>query len=84
MKGIQLRRAIGYSMRTERLIHRKTLQQVADHLGISKSQVSLYETGKTPITCEMLNDYCEYIGVSMIDLLNNIDTHSEFFQEENI
>ncbi len=83
MRGIQLRMAIGYAMRTERLIRRKTLQEVADHLHISKSQVSLYETGKTPITCELLNDYCEYLGISMIDLLNEIDTHSDSFIEEN-
>ena len=67
-----LREAIGYSLRTHRLINRKTLQDVANHLGISKNQVSYYETGKTPITVETLNSYCTFIGIDMVDLLKEL------------
>ena len=82
MNNNNLRGAIGYAMRTQRLIHRKTLQQVADYLGISKNQVSYYETGKTPITIETLNSYCEFIGIDMVDLLTDITTHEEYFTDE--
>lgn len=81
MKNETLRKAIGYAMRTERLIRRKTLEQVADALNMSKNQISYYENGKTPITIETFKAYCDYLGINYVDLLNLVDTHEDEFIE---
>ncbi len=64
--------AIGYEMRTMRLIERKTLQQVADALNVTKNTISLWELGKTKITCEDLVRYCDVVGCDWAELLNRV------------
>lgn len=61
---------IGYEMRTERLIKRMTIQQVADKMHKSKNTISYYELGKINITINDLIDYCEIVGCNYIDILN--------------
>ena len=56
-------------MRTQRLIRRLTIQQVADLLGKSKNTVSYYELGKINITVEDLIKYCDVVGCNYLDVL---------------
>ncbi len=60
---------IGYEMRTQRLIKRMTIQQVADKMNKSKNTVSYYELGKINITVEDLMKYCEIVGCDYIHIL---------------
>lgn len=64
-----LNEKIGYEMRTQRLIRRLTIQQVADALGKSKNTVSYYELGKINITVEDLMKYCDVVGCNYLDIL---------------
>lgn len=65
-----LNEKIGYEMRTQRLIHRLTLEIVAARMGVaSKNTISRMELGKTQITVEDLKKYCEAVGCSWISVL---------------
>lgn len=64
-----LNERIGFEMRTQRLVQRMTIQQVADALGKSKNTVSYYELGKINITVDDLMKYCDVIGCNYIDIL---------------
>lgn len=68
-----LNEKIGYEMRTQRLIHRLTLEEVAARMGVaSKNTISRLELGKTQITVEDLKKYCEAIGCSWISILQKV------------
>lgn len=56
-----LNERIGYEMRTERLVHRMTLEQVAKRMGKVKNSISYLELGKTKITVEDLIEYCNTV-----------------------
>ncbi len=64
-----LNEKIGYELRTQRLLKRMTIQDVADKLGKSKNTVSYYELGKIKITINDLFDYCEAVGCDYISVL---------------
>ena len=64
-----LNEKIGYELRSQRLLKRMTIQQVADILGKSKNTVSYYELGKTNLTVKDLVDYCSAIGCDYIEIL---------------
>jgi len=68
-----LNERIGFEMRSQRLLKRMTLQQVADAMGFaSRNSVSLMELGKTMITVHDLQRYCEVVGCSWLDILNKV------------
>ena len=52
-----LNERIGYELRSQRLLRRMTIQQIANRLGKSKNTVSCYELGKIKITITDLIDY---------------------------
>ena len=64
-----LNEKIGFELRSQRLLKRMTIQQVADKLGKSKNTVSYYELGKINITINDLIDYCEAVGCDYIKIL---------------
>lgn len=64
-----LNEKIGFELRSQRLLKRMTIQQVADKLGKSKNTVSYYELGKINITINDLIDYCEAVGCDYIEIL---------------
>ena len=68
-----LNEKIGFEMRSQRLLKRMTLEQVAQKMGVaSKNTISRMELGITQITVSDLQKYCEAIGYSWIDLLNKV------------
>ena len=64
-----LNEKIGFELRSQRLLKRMTIQQVADKLGKSKNTVYYYELGKINITINDLIDYCEAVGCDYIEIL---------------
>lgn len=68
-----LNERIGFEMRSQRLLKRMTLQQVADGMGVSsKNTVSRMELGITMITVEDLVKYCNVVGCSWIEILEKV------------
>lgn len=68
-----LNERIGFEMRSQRLLKRLTLQQVADGMGVSsKNTVSRMELGITMITVEDLVKYCNVVGCSWIEILEKV------------
>lgn len=68
-----LNERIGFEMRSQRLLKRMTLQQVADGMGVgSKNTVSRMELGITMITVEDLVKYCDVVGCSWIEILEKV------------
>ena len=68
-----LNERIGFEMRSQRLLKRMTLQQVADGMGVSsKNTVSRMELGVTMITVEDLVKYCNVVGCSWIEILEKV------------
>ena len=71
-----LNERIGFEMRTQRLIKRMTQVQVAEKMGLkSKNSISLLEKGVTKITVEDLQNYCDAVGCSWIDILKKVSDH---------
>lgn len=64
-----LNEKIGYELRSQRLLKRMTIQQVADQLGKSKNTVSYYELGKINLTINDLIEYCAVVGCDYIEIL---------------
>lgn len=53
------------ALRNLRLLKRYTLQEVAEHMGISTAQLSKYETGLTPMKEEFLFRLLSFYGDSI-------------------
>ena len=71
---MKLNEQIGFEMRNQRLLHRMTLEQVADKMDIaSKNTISRMELGAKNITVEDLVNYCNAVGCSWIELLYKLD-----------
>jgi transcriptional regulator with XRE-family HTH domain len=51
-----------------RKFHRMSQTQLAQNLGLCQVQVSKYETGRTPISLEVLRKYSEYFKIPMSNL----------------
>lgn len=71
----ELTEAIGSEMRRQRIIKKKTLQEVGNYLGLSKNTISYYELGKIAIHIDMLNEYCNYLGINYITLLQTVQNN---------
>ena len=68
-----LNERIGFEMRSQRLLKRMTLQQGADGMGVaSRNTVSLMELGRTMITVQDLQKYCEVVGCSWLEILQKV------------
>lgn len=73
MDNNELNKAIGYEMRTQRLIKRMTLEYVAEKMGISsKNTISRWELGLKDITVSDLIEYCDVVGCDWIELLKKV------------
>ncbi|MGH3383577.1 MAG: helix-turn-helix domain-containing protein [Nocardioidaceae bacterium] len=69
MSAIENDRFIGQQIKVYRRIRNLTQQRLADHLGISRSAIALYETGRRPIDSrELLYGLAEALQVSIGDL----------------
>ena len=64
--------AIGAWLMNERIKRELSLQDVADRLGVSKSAIHYWETGKRTIYAENMINYCNALGVDPSDLIRDI------------
>lgn len=67
-----LNKKIGFEMRSQRLLARLTLEQVASGMGYkSRNTVSRMELGQADITVADLKKFCEVVGCSWVEVLEN-------------
>ena len=78
MKDTEMNKRIGYEMRTQRLIRRMTLSQMAERMGVaSKNTISLMELGKKQISVVDLRRYCNILDVNYFDVLRKAEGDSD-------
>lgn len=60
---------LGAVLRRERRMQDKTLQQVAEAVGLKENTISAYEKGKIQIPIDNLDAICRFLNTDYIDLL---------------
>lgn len=63
---------IGAYLAKERRAKKISQQQLADRLGVSKTAVHYWETGKRTIFADQMLEYCETIGIDPQDLIRSV------------
>lgn len=63
---------IGAVLRRERRLQDKTLQQVAEAVGLKENTISAYEKGKIQIPIDNLDAICKYLNTDYISLLQKV------------
>lgn len=66
-------RLIGLELRRLRRSEEKTLQDVAEHVGLKKNTISAYEKGKIEIPISNLSNICNYLDIDYITLLDVVE-----------
>ena len=64
---------IGMAMKKFRKQKKMSMQAVADKLGVTKTAVHYWETGKRTIYEYQLLAYCEAIGANVNDVLSEVE-----------
>lgn len=67
---------IGRVMRQQRELHKLSTQGMADRMGVDKSCIARWETGKRNISVESLIDYLNAINMDLyefMDLVKEVD-----------
>lgn len=57
--------SIGAVLKEARETRGFSQQQVADHLGVTKQAISMWERGVRMMNAKDLGDYCDYLGISI-------------------
>lgn len=69
---MDINKRIGSQLRKARKEKGLSLEQVADLMGVkSRNTISIMELGTKHITVEELVNYCEVLGISWIEVLEN-------------
>lgn len=63
---------IGAYLAKERKAKKISQQQLADRLGVSKTAVHYWETGKRTIYADQMLEYCEQIGIDPQELVKSV------------
>lgn len=63
---------IGAYLAKERRAKKISQQQLADRLGVSKTAVHYWETGKRTIFADQMLEYCEQVGIDPQDLIKSV------------
>ncbi len=68
---------LGAVLRRERRLQDKTLQQVAEAVGLKENTISAYEKGKIQIPIDNLEAICNYLNTNYIDLLIKVQAQMD-------
>lgn len=63
------REIIGQNIQSARIKTRYSQADIAEVFGISKRQISRYETGESPCSIEMMLSFCKLYGCRLNDIL---------------
>jgi len=72
---------LGAALRRERRLQDKTLQQVAEAVGLKENTISAYEKGKIQIPIDNLDAICKFLNTSYIDLLIKVQKMMDLDQQ---
>lgn len=64
---------VARNLAAERVRHRWTQAQLAEHLGVTRGAVSTWETGTRLVGLDMLVPLCRALNVTLTDLLRGAD-----------
>lgn len=70
--NIEFNKRLGALMREEREKAGKTQQEIAERLGVTKTAVHQWESGKRNIYASNVVDYCAVIGIRVDDLFSRM------------
>lgn len=73
---------LGAVLRRERRLQDKTLQQVAEAVGLKENTISAYEKGKIQIPIDNLEAICNYLNTNYIDLLIKVQAQMDMAQQD--
>jgi transcriptional regulator with XRE-family HTH domain len=54
---------VGLKLKVQRIVLGIEARSIAEHLGISKTYISLMENGKRRISDDLLHKWSEYLGI---------------------
>lgn len=78
MKDHELGKKIGFELRSQRLLKRMSLEEVAERMGVSsRNTISYLELGKKSIEVEELIRYCEIVGCDWIHIMQTATGENE-------
>lgn len=63
---------IGAYLAKERRAKKISQQQLADRLGVSKTAVHYWETGKRTIYADQMLEYCDQLGIDPQELIKSV------------
>jgi len=73
---------LGAVLRRERRLQDKTLQQVAEAVGLKENTISAYEKGKIQIPIDNLEAICNYLNTNYIDLLIKVQAQMDMAPQD--
>ena len=75
-KENEFNKRLGYVLKKTRRAKKVYQPQIAEKLNVSKMAVSLWESGTNTMSAEQLKKYCEILGVSVQEVLDQTDVDS--------
>ena len=75
-KENEFNKRLGYVLKKTRRAKKVYQPQIAEKLNVSKMAVSLWESGTNTMSAEQLKKYCEILGVSVQEVLDQTDEDS--------
>ena len=63
---------IGAYLAKQRRAKKESQQQLADRLGVTKTAVSYWETGKRTIYADQMLQYCDQLGIDPTELVRYV------------
>lgn len=69
---------IGAYLAKERKAKKISQQQLADRLGVTKTAIHYWETGKRTIYADQMLEYCEEIGIDPQKLIKAVVSEDDY------
>ena len=70
-------KSLGPALREIREEHKKTQQEIADMLGVTKVSVHQWEAGKRNMYAKTLKKYCDALGIKMQTVFDRIEENKK-------
>lgn len=72
----EFNKRLGYVLKKTRRAKKVYQPQIAEKMNVSKMTVSYWESGTNTMSAEQLKKYCEILGVSVQEVLDQTDEDS--------
>lgn len=75
---------IGKRIQTTRMENKVSQKEMADYLGISMNYISKLENGKTKIELKTFIKICDFLNISIYDVLNEKSDHIIRYMDKDL